>query len=570
MALADNLLLVPVPDVDHLTSDGSSFLLGVSSAGFSSDGQLELIRAEVRDNGYGFSGSRFGYFLYDHGTGGYLASDVTTMLADQLGLSPSDLTLLDVAIFGGRSVYEIAASYKLESESSGANRVAHLKADGSIVPDVIEQVTSQVANGIVQAVAIDSGQIAFQTTAINLVPTGSMLLDDNGVSDVYLIRSDDLFLISQLDGQIVENSSQLLDLKVRFGGNAEVLFSTTTRLTSDDATDTSDLVLSLIDVADRQTQSLVRNSDSTFFDRGVTSGFLMAEAGHVLFESESTNVSGDTGTIGGVFSWSDGQVNEVDLGAYVDLRVLDVGGDSILFTAKDSQVSTTISQVFLGPLDDNPLAGEIISEFQGIPLNDEPLDGTMSILGSAVSFTASDPDWGSDDWLIGGRLYSVVVSDDEQQIKLNRLESLSQPVYLEEQSLVFVGDLGQSSSIPVVDGKLGSLVEPITFKHIEFSSPRYHDGINISDAVTVLKHIVGLQALTGSALLAADMNFDGAVNISDAVGILKHIVGLEKITECSLIDFSGAAVVTLSPTAVTDLTVIQHGDADLSATFEII
>ena len=200
----------------------------------------------------------------------------------------------------------------------------------------------------------------------------------------------------------------------------------------------------------------------------------------------------------------------------------------------------------------------------------DPLDGVMSVLGSTVSFTASDPDWGSDDWLIGGRLYSVVVSAVAQQVRIGKIGAASELVDLEDQSLVFVGDLGRSSAVPVVGGVLGSLLEPVTFAHVEFSSPGYNDGVNISDAVTVLKHIVGLQALTGPALLAADMNFDGAVNISDAVGILKHIVGLDQITECSLVDFSGAAVGTLSPTSVTDLTVIQHGDADLSATFEIV
>ena len=55
------------------------------------------------------------------------------------------------------------------------------------------------------------------------------------------------------------------------------------------------------------------------------------------------------------------------------------------------------------------------------------------------------------------------------------------------------------------------------------------NAVNISDAVTVLKKIVGLQPLTDSQQTLADVNGDQAVNISDAVGILKHIVGLDPL-----------------------------------------
>jgi len=75
-------------------------------------------------------------------------------------------------------------------------------------------------------------------------------------------------------------------------------------------------------------------------------------------------------------------------------------------------------------------------------------------------------------------------------------------------------------------------MQRIDLDHIEMVSTSYDDGVNISDAVSVLKHIVGLQTLTGMNALAADANMNNSVNISDAVSILKHIVGLDQIRSC--------------------------------------
>ena len=86
-------------------------------------------------------------------------------------------------------------------------------------------------------------------------------------------------------------------------------------------------------------------------------------------------------------------------------------------------------------------------------------------------------------------------------------------------------------------------------------------GINITDAVTILKQIVGLTSLTGSALVAADVNGDGVVNISDAVKTLKTIVGLETSATLVAVDSSGSADLTVAGPAM-DLTAVVLGDVD--------
>ena len=50
--------------------------------------------------------------------------------------------------------------------------------------------------------------------------------------------------------------------------------------------------------------------------------------------------------------------------------------------------------------------------------------------------------------------------------------------------------------------------------------------INVSDAILILRHIVGLTTLVGNELIAADVNHDFEINVSDAILILRYIVGL--------------------------------------------
>ncbi|MDC1207966.1 cadherin domain-containing protein [Litorivicinus sp.] len=70
--------------------------------------------------------------------------------------------------------------------------------------------------------------------------------------------------------------------------------------------------------------------------------------------------------------------------------------------------------------------------------------------------------------------------------------------------------------------------------------------INITDAVLQLKHIVGLEDLSGESRIAADTNGDGAVNISDAVMNLKHIVGLDPTYAVEFIDSMGQKITDLA------------------------
>ena len=50
--------------------------------------------------------------------------------------------------------------------------------------------------------------------------------------------------------------------------------------------------------------------------------------------------------------------------------------------------------------------------------------------------------------------------------------------------------------------------------------------INVSDAIRVLRHIVGLTEIEQEQYAAADVTGSGTITVTDAIRILRYIVGL--------------------------------------------
>jgi hypothetical protein len=80
---------------------------------------------------------------------------------------------------------------------------------------------------------------------------------------------------------------------------------------------------------------------------------------------------------------------------------------------------------------------------------------------------------------------------------------------------------------------------------------------------------VGLSTLDGKHKIAADINRDGEIAINDVVSNLRHIVGLDTIKGCALVNSADEVVTSLTNSTIADLSIIQYGDVDLSATFLI-
>ena len=82
-----------------------------------------------------------------------------------------------------------------------------------------------------------------------------------------------------------------------------------------------------------------------------------------------------------------------------------------------------------------------------------------------------------------------------------------------------------------------------------------------------LRDIVGLTSLSDIQKIAADITGDGEVAISDVISNLRHIVGLDTIEQCALVDNSQSVSSASTNSTALELTLIQYGDVDLSATF---
>jgi alpha-glucoside transport system substrate-binding protein len=129
-------------------------------------------------------------------------------------------------------------------------------------------------------------------------------------------------------------------------------------------------------------------------------------------------------------------------------------------------------------------------------------------------------------------------------------------------ALEFVGSSASSNTASATNGALDRS-DLGTFSHVMLDSSTYSADIAISDVISSLKHIVGLETLDGAALHAADVDNDDTVAIADVISQLKHIVGLETLNTFDLVDTAGTRVTELTE-ATTDLQLVLNGDVDLS------
>jgi hypothetical protein len=95
----------------------------------------------------------------------------------------------------------------------------------------------------------------------------------------------------------------------------------------------------------------------------------------------------------------------------------------------------------------------------------------------------------------------------------------------------------------------------------------YDKGISLSDAILQLEHIVNINILTGANAITADVNGDGNISLSDAIMTLEHIVNISHIDTCNLLYDSVDIDDEFILSTTSDLTLVQSGDVNLSATF---
>ena len=100
----------------------------------------------------------------------------------------------------------------------------------------------------------------------------------------------------------------------------------------------------------------------------------------------------------------------------------------------------------------------------------------------------------------------------------------------------------------------------LKIEHVDTAS------ISISDVISQLRHIVGLDTLSGISALNADVDADGKIGISDVIGNLRVIVGLDNQQSARLVSEDGNFLIDPS-VLPNELTASVPGDVDLSASF---
>lgn len=129
-------------------------------------------------------------------------------------------------------------------------------------------------------------------------------------------------------------------------------------------------------------------------------------------------------------------------------------------------------------------------------------------------------------------------------------------------ALSFVSSTAEDAVVTALNGQL-DYSTVTTFTHVTLEEGSYTADIAISDVISSLKHIVGLETLTGAGLIAADVDNDGDVAIADVISQLKHIVGLETLNTFDAVDTGGNQITEITA-QTSDIQLVLNGDVDLS------
>ena len=132
-------------------------------------------------------------------------------------------------------------------------------------------------------------------------------------------------------------------------------------------------------------------------------------------------------------------------------------------------------------------------------------------------------------------------------------------------------DASSNSTAMTISSGSASIGSDVTFSHVTLGSSTaysYTSGLSLSDVGASLRHVVGLNTLSGQSLQAADIDNDGSVSLSDVGSALRAYVGLSTINTFDLVDASGTRITSLGPsTANTTLYLVENGDVSLDGAF---
>ncbi len=563
-----NFTAIAEPDVS-LLSDTASQVLALAPISMAPLGSLLLTEISYIDSGQ----IKQSYYVYDVAANSYV-----TNLSDYVGgVEAATITAIDVA-WSSENGPTFAIAYIDLTESSymntaTGNRIAIVRGGELITNDAIEMASGQIANTGVENIVIDASgtQVGFSSAANNLLP----YLDTNDLTDAFIIDLEQSVLqrVSQIsEDDEGEQPAHILAINYT-SETTQVLFETQAgSFSTNDLNDKNDLYLATVGLLENNINLISQQLNDEA--ASIVENQALLQNDRVYYVSDASNlVDSDDNLSQDIFSQHllSGQAQRLTAGldaqitslSNVEYQLLgvDSGLKKLMFSSNLDNPSVTdgsLNQIYLMDLDTYQI--ELLSATaDGTPGNDASVIGVMDNFATnyAIQTEATN---------LVEKPGSSLVTQNKPSIKL--FDTQDREVTGIELNLLKDGTL-LTESVHAENGHL-LITDIIDFDQLTIAEPdAYEPGINIIDAISILRHIVGLSTLTGADFEAADANNDNNINIIDAIDVLRHIVGLKTLNSYDLIDDDGDRITRLDvgTEETQSWTLVANGDVDHSGYF---
>ena len=455
-----------------------------------------------------------------------------SVLGDGTDAPADDCKLQSIAIVDEKVsvLFSTTASQIFSANDANTDPDLYLSRNGEIT--LVSSNSESVANGY------DGGLAVFVDNEIAFVATDLINTDTDGLLDLYFV--DTISSTKRIDPVIdTLTFASDYDFWIEGNNNSEVILGFNG--VQQNSTDLSNQLLG-VDIAENSSQIYTFNSSGTLAD-DISDTPVVSQIGNTIaYRTSATNLaSQDSLAV---------IVNHINTEAQGELALLG-----------SVRVGQTIS-VDLKSFDDvDGLGSDITYKWY--------IDDQLQASSTSNSFTLTELMLGKslqvkleyvDNWGVSENISlanTVKVENRGIELKLGG-KILSKGTIFVDLDNVTTEISSDTSYFNLQGNSLGTL---------KLGSEMHTSDIEIGDVIASLRHIVGLDTLTGVAALAADVDNNTNIEIGDVISQLRHIVGLESINTFDAVDAQGVEIGNNLPNE-TSVTLLLNGDVNLSTTLQ--
>ena len=455
-----------------------------------------------------------------------------SVLGDGTDAPADDCKLQSIAIVDEKVsvLFSTTASQIFSANDANTDPDLYLSRNGEIT--LVSSNSESVANGY------DGGLAVFVDNEIAFVATDLINTDTDGLPDLYFV--DTISSTKRIDPVIdTLTFASDYDLWIEGNNNSEVILGFNG--VQQNNTDLSNQLLG-VGIAENISQIYTFNSSGTLADDISDTPVLSQTGNTIVYRTSATNLA-----------------SQDSLAVIVNHSNTEAHGELTLLGSV--RVGQTIS-VDLKSFDDVDGFG---SDFTYKWYIDEQLQTSST----SNSFTLTELMLGKslqvkveyvDNWGVSENISlanTLMVENRGIELKLGG-KILSKGTIFVDLDNVTTEISSDSSYFNLQGNSLGT---------VKLGSEMHTSDIEIGDVIASLRHIVGLDTLTGVAALAADVDNNTNIEIGDVISQLRHIVGLENINTFDAVDAQGVEIGNNLPNE-TNVTLLLNGDVNLSTTLQ--